>query len=70
MLGVMQLFCKNLEKAAVGADDDDGDVDCDDDDDHFDGDDDVDVQEGGGTQDFTTITWQIGLGETLCYRFH
>ena len=42
----------------------------------FDGDDDVNVhdgddvadQEGGGTQDFTTITWQIGLGETLCYR--
>ena len=41
-----------------------------------DGDDDVNVhdgddvadQEGGGTQDFTTITWQIGLGETLCYR--
>jgi len=26
-------------------------------------------EEGGGTQDFTTITWQIGLGETLCYRF-
>ena len=19
--------------------------------------------------DFTTVTWQIGLGETLCYRF-
>ena len=31
--------------------------------------DDDDAQEGGGTQDFTTITWQIGLGETLCYRF-
>ena len=30
--------------------------------------DDVADQEGGGTQDFTTITWQIGLGETLCYR--
>ena len=29
----------------------------------------IDAQEGGGTQDFTTITWQIGLGETLCYRF-
>ena len=29
---------------------------------------DGDAQEGGGTQDFTTITWQIGLGETLCYR--
>ena len=25
-------------------------------------------EEGGATQDFTTITWQIGLGETLCYR--
>ena len=35
-----------------------------------DNDDDNDAaQEGGGTQDFTTITWQIGLGETLCYRF-
>ena len=32
-------------------------------------DDNDDAQEGGGTQDFTTITWQIGLGETLCYRF-
>jgi hypothetical protein len=25
-------------------------------------------EEGGATRDFTTITWQIGLGETLCYR--
>ena len=25
--------------------------------------------DGGQMSDFTTVTWQIGLGETLCYRF-
>ena len=25
--------------------------------------------DGGQITDFTTVTWQIGLGETLCYRF-
>ena len=24
--------------------------------------------DGGQMSDFTTVTWQIGLGETLCYR--
>ena len=24
--------------------------------------------EAGVMTDFTTVTWQIGLGETLCYR--
>ena len=61
------MFCKDLERTAAVADDGDDAVDGDDGDDDDD-DDDVDGQEGGGTQDFTTITWQIGLGETLCYR--
>jgi len=26
-------------------------------------------EDGGEVADLTTITWQIGLGETLCYRF-
>ena len=26
-------------------------------------------EEGGRLSDLTTVTWQIGLGETLCYRF-
>ena len=25
--------------------------------------------DGGQMSDFTTLTWQIGLGETLCYKF-
>ena len=25
--------------------------------------------DGGQMSDFTTVTWQIGLGETLCYRW-
>ena len=25
--------------------------------------------EAGELSDFTTVSWQIGLGETLCYRF-
>lgn len=24
--------------------------------------------EAGELSDFTTVSWQIGLGETLCYR--
>ena len=26
-------------------------------------------EDGGEAADVTTLTWQIGLGETLCYRF-
>ena len=26
-------------------------------------------EDGGEAADLTTLTWQIGLGETLCYRF-
>ena len=25
--------------------------------------------EAGELSDFTTVSWQVGLGETLCYRF-
>ena len=26
-------------------------------------------EEGGTLTDMTVLTWQIGLGETLCYRY-
>ena len=25
---------------------------------------------GGGVADITTITWQVALGSTLCYRYN